>query len=105
MAIQFPANPNVGDPFTSEGALRLGWDCLGGFWQCCVPDEGPDDAQLVGTDASGDLVDNDAPVDGAKYTRQNGGCPRSLKPVATSSLLTTQVHLLGVSLVVVAVES
>jgi len=27
----------------------------------------------VGTDASGDLVENDAPVDGSKYTRQNGG--------------------------------
>ena len=30
-------------------------------------------AQLVGTDANGDLISNDAPMDGAKYTRQNGG--------------------------------
>jgi len=74
MAIQFPANPTVGDSFNSEGVTYV-WD--GTVWaasgSAAFLTKDLLNAQLVGTDASGDLVENDAPVDGSKYTRQNGG--------------------------------
>jgi len=78
MAISFPSNPALNEVYTYNGTQYV-WDGVkwisGGQtnYDSLYVSKNLFNAQLVGTDASGDLINNDAPADGSKYTRQNGG--------------------------------